>query len=124
MTPQDLQKLKKSLLEEKAQIELGLGSFANKNPAVKDDYQSHFHKSDQSDTLDEKAHGVTDFEEERAVEQNIELRLKEINEALKKISEGSYGICDKCSSPIDARRLKVMPIARFCVDCRKKAELL
>jgi DnaK suppressor protein len=120
----ELEKLKKFLLQEKTQIESELKDFTTKNPAIEDDYQSHFHKSDQSDTLDEKAHSVTDFEEDRAVEQNLELRLKEINETLKKIDGGSYGICDRCSLPIDSRRLKVMPAARFCVNCTKKVKLI
>ena len=124
MTPQELKKLKEELLAEATKIEGLLNEFTTENPIVKGDRQSHFHTTDSSDTLDEKAHGVTDSEQERAVEQNMELRLREIKETLKKIDEGTYGICEKCVSPIDARRLKVMPVARFCVDCTKKAKLL
>ena len=124
MTPKEQEKLKEMLLTEKEAIENELSGFASKNPVVKDDWQTHFHKSDSSDTQDEKARDVTDYEEERAVEQNLELRLKEINETLEKIEKGSYGVCDKCLSPIDQRRLKVIPVARFCVDCAKKAKLI
>lgn len=124
MTPQELQKLKKDMLAEKENIERVLGEFAIENPTVKGDYKSHFHAADQSDTTDEKAHSVTDSEQERAVEQNLELRLREINETLKKIEEDAYGMCEKCSSPIDIRRLKVLPVAKFCIDCTKKSKLL
>jgi len=124
MTPQELQKLKKELLVEKVNIEKILGEFTAENPTVKGDYKAHFHAVDQSDTSDEKAHSVTDSEQERAVEQNLELRLREINETIKKIDEDAYGTCEKCSSPIDIRRLKVLPVARFCVDCAKKVKLL
>lgn len=124
MTPQELKKLKKELLVEKANIEMVLGEFTTENPLVKGDYKSHFHATDQSDTSDEKAHSVTDSEQERAVEQNLELRLREINETIKKIDEDAYGVCEKCSSPIDVRRLKVIPVAKFCVDCAKKAILI
>ncbi len=118
-----MQKLKKDLLAEKANIEKILSEFTTENPVVKGDFKSHFHDSDQSDTSDEKAHSVTDSEQERAVEQNLELRLREINETLSKIDQDSYGICEKCSSPIDARRLKVIPAAKFCVNCIPKAKL-
>lgn len=124
MTPQELKKLKEELLVEATKLEGLLDEFTTKNPIVKGDRQSHLHQTDSSDTLDEKAHGVTDSEQERAVEQNMELRLREIKETIKKIDAGTYGICEKCVSPIDTRRLKVVPIARFCVDCTKKVKLL
>ncbi|MBI2669889.1 MAG: TraR/DksA family transcriptional regulator [Candidatus Yanofskybacteria bacterium] len=124
MDKNEQKKLKKDLLTEKTNIEKVLGEFTTENPTVKGDYKSHFHSADQSDTSDEKAHSVTDSEQERAVEQNLELRLREINETIKKIDENTYGVCEKCSSPIDIRRLKVIPVARFCVDCAKKAILI
>ncbi len=124
MTPQDKQKLKKGLEKEIELIEAELNKFTDKNPAVEGDFQTRFHKSDQSDTLDEKAHSVTDYGEEKAVEQNLESRLKDIRETLKKLDEGTYGTCDKCLSSIDEKRLKVIPVARFCFDCAKKARLI
>ncbi|MBI2063178.1 MAG: TraR/DksA C4-type zinc finger protein [Candidatus Yanofskybacteria bacterium] len=124
MDKEEQKKLKEDLLTEKVNIEKLLGEFTTENPVVRGDYKSHFHAVDQSDTSDEKAHSVTDSEQERAVEQNLELRLREINETLGKIDKESYGICENCSSPIDVRRLKVIPVAKFCVDCAKKVKLL
>ena len=112
------------LLKEKKTLEFELSRIATQNPAVKGDYRAHFHKAEPDDTLDEKAHSITDYEEERAVEQNFELRLREINETLEKIEKGAYGVCDKCKVPIDEKRLKVVPVAKFCFDCAKKARLL
>lgn len=123
MTPQELKKLKEELVAEATKIEKLLDEFTTENPTIKGDRQSHLHKTDSSDTLDEKAHSVTDSEQERAVEQNLELHLREIKETIKKIDAGTYGVCEKCVSPIDIRRLKVMPVARFCVNCTKKAIL-
>ena len=124
MTPDEVKKLKKDLLEEKKTLEAELNRIATKNPSVEGDYQTHFHKSEPGDTLDEQAHNITDYEEERAVEQNFELRLHEINDALRKIDEGIYGTCEKCLLPIDQKRLKVVPVAKFCFDCAKKATLV
>ena len=124
MDQQELKKLRESLAAEIAALEKQLGEFTTENPIVKGDRKAHFHATDQSDTLDEKARSVIDYEEERAVEQNLELRLREIGDTIKKIDEGAYGICEKCVSPIDVRRLKVMPAARFCVDCTKKAKFV
>jgi DnaK suppressor protein len=43
--------------------------------------------------------------------------IHEIEAALKRISEGTYGTCAKCGGPIDPRRLKALPTAATCVPC-------
>lgn len=45
-------------------------------------------------------------------------KLRLINEALQRIQEGEYGICLHCEQPIPARRLEVIPWAKFCVPCQ------
>lgn len=49
-------------------------------------------------------------------------KLLAINEALEKLKEGSYGICEECGEKIGRGRLKVMPLAKFCVNCQSKFE--
>jgi len=48
--------------------------------------------------------------------------LEEINEALKKIEEGTYGICEMCEEPIQEERLKIKPYAKYCIICREIIE--
>jgi len=43
--------------------------------------------------------------------------LFEIDLALKKITQGKYGICENCGKPIEKRRLKILPQARKCIKC-------
>ena len=43
--------------------------------------------------------------------------IRQIEAALKRISEGTYGTCAKCGKPIDPRRLKTLPIAATCISC-------
>ena len=49
--------------------------------------------------------------------------LREIDEALERIEDGSFGICDLCGKPIPKGRLAVMPHARSCVTCLNEQEL-
>ena len=49
-------------------------------------------------------------------------KLMAINEALAKIEEGNYGVCQECGEKIGAGRLKVMPLATYCVECQTKIE--
>lgn len=48
--------------------------------------------------------------------------LYELDDALKKIEEGSFGICEQCKTIISKTRLRVIPQARFCVKCQEKKE--
>ena len=48
--------------------------------------------------------------------------LYELDDALKKIDEGTFGICEECKSLITKVRLKAVPYARLCVKCQKRKE--
>ena len=48
---------------------------------------------------------------------SISASLAEIDRALQKLSEGTYGTCDRCGSPIPAERLEAKPAAALCVRC-------
>jgi len=54
-------------------------------------------------------------------QQQIE-ELEEIDNALKKIENGGYGVCEMCEDDIGFQRLKVKPHAIYCIDCREIAE--
>ncbi len=45
-----------------------------------------------------------------------------LEDALKKIEEGTFGICEECDAAITKTRLKAIPYARFCVKCQAKME--
>jgi len=46
----------------------------------------------------------------------------ELDDALKKIEEGTFGVCEDCKSLIAKNRLKAVPSARLCVKCQEKKE--
>jgi RNA polymerase-binding protein DksA len=48
--------------------------------------------------------------------------LYELDDALKKIEDGTFGICEECKSLITKTRLKAVPYARLCVKCQEKRE--
>jgi len=48
--------------------------------------------------------------------------LYELDDALKKIEEGTFGICEDCKVLISRTRLKVIPYARLCLKCQEKKE--
>ncbi len=50
--------------------------------------------------------------------------LLKIDEALRKLSEGTYGICEDCGEKISEQRLKILPFAIYCTDCQEHREKL
>jgi DnaK suppressor protein len=48
--------------------------------------------------------------------------MQQIDNALDKISIGSYGICEECLAEIDEKRLKILPFATHCKDCQELLE--
>ena len=45
--------------------------------------------------------------------------LREVEEALLRSREGTYGICQECEEPISPKRLQALPWAKFCVRCQE-----
>jgi DnaK suppressor protein len=50
------------------------------------------------------------------------LYIKKINEALKRMDEGTFGECDECGEDIELRRLEARPTATLCVSCKEEQE--
>jgi DnaK suppressor protein len=48
----------------------------------------------------------------------------EIDEALKRLEDNSYGLCLTCEKPISKKRLSAVPYAKYCVACQEKEELI
>jgi DnaK suppressor protein len=48
--------------------------------------------------------------------------LKKINEAIKRIEEGSYGLCESCDEAIELRRLQARPTTTLCIACKEEEE--
>ncbi len=74
-----------------------------------------FHMADQ---------GTDNFDREFSLnlvssEQDI---LYEIDDALRRIDLGSYGACEECGDRIGKERLKALPFAKMCIQCKEKAE--
>lgn len=75
---------------------------------------------------------VAEYMEQASLECDCELQLamkervikerKEIEEAIRRIEKGTYGICLECGEEIDLRRLLVKPTSKFCYHCQTRWE--
>jgi DnaK suppressor protein len=48
--------------------------------------------------------------------------IRKIKDALHRIEEGTYGICEKCGEDIPIARLKARPVTNYCLDCKNRME--
>lgn len=78
------------------------------------DYDDH----DPADAASETYERTKDY----ALDENYRGMLDCIAEALRKIDDGSYGLCDRCDTPINPDRLRAIPYATLCIDCQEKVE--
>jgi DnaK suppressor protein len=49
-------------------------------------------------------------------------RLREVEDALDRLEDGTYGICENCGAAINLERLKVLPFTTYCVSCQEQRE--
>lgn len=68
--------------------------------------------------------GTETFNRERdlSILEQVEAELRDVERAMKRLDDGTYGSCEACGKPIADERLAAMPAARFCVDDQAKAE--
>ena len=69
---------------------------------------------------EEEATETSELEKRLALEQGARELLAEVEHALQKFEQGTYGFCDKCGQPIDPARLEARPQASLCLKCKEQ----
>ncbi len=67
---------------------------------------------------EEEATESFELEKRLALEKRVRDSLADVEHALNKFEEGSYGLCDACGQPIDPARLEALPQASLCLNCK------
>jgi RNA polymerase-binding transcription factor DksA len=117
LDPQFLEEMKQKLLTEKERLEKELSGVATKDPTTPGGFSVKFpeYGNEEEDSVQE----VAAYEANLSIEQDLEKLYRDILAALKRIEDGSYGICKYCQKPIDQKRLQARPTSGACVDCKK-----
>jgi DnaK suppressor protein len=67
---------------------------------------------------EEEATESFELEKRLTLEKRIREQLAEVEHALQKFEDGTYGLCDNCGQPIDPARLEALPQASLCLNCK------
>jgi RNA polymerase-binding transcription factor DksA len=92
----------------------------------------HLHDESEDESTSELSHlaqhsadvGTETFEREKdfSILEQVEAELGDVDRALLRLDDGTYGTCEACGHPIGDDRLEAMPAARFCVSHQSEAE--
>ncbi len=106
----ELNHFKEKLLAEKDNLEKEVASYKAKDPA----FDNRLSESYDDDISEMEGHDRV-----AATENELRLRLEEVDEALKRIVDGTYGKCANCGQEISIERLEAMPTAKYCASCQE-----
>lgn len=67
---------------------------------------------------EEEANEALEMEKRAALEKRIKEQMVDVEHALHKFEEGTYGRCDICGQAIDPERLEALPQAYLCMNCK------
>ena len=116
----DTDRFRDSLLQERRRVQAAIDNLHEENPgSIADEtgedavYDNH---------LADTATVTYDRELDYTLEENSEHVLAEIDDALRRIDEGTYGTCTNCSTEIPPERLEARPWATLCIDCKRRRE--
>jgi RNA polymerase-binding protein DksA len=117
----DTNRYRTELLEERERVLSALANLRESHPGTLDDEVDEI--ADGSDThVGDTASATLGREIDYTLGENSEQVLAEINDALKRIDDGTYGACSVCGKEIVPERLEAYPWASLCIDDARKDE--
>jgi RNA polymerase-binding transcription factor len=119
----DTESFRATLLEERERVEKAIANLRDEHPGSLDEESEELsHTSDNH--LAETATATLGREIDYTLGENSEEVLSQIDGALRRIDEGTYGTCASCGGEILSERLEAYPWASLCIGCKRQAERL
>ena len=122
MSPSDRERFRTLLLDERRRIEAAIDHLREDHPGTIDDEVEEVSAGGSDNPLAETATATLDREIDYSLEENSEHVLDEIDAALKRIGDGTFGTCASCGREIAVERLEARPWASLCIDCKRREE--
>ncbi len=106
------------LEKEKDILEKELQKFAKKDEKLEGNWNTEYPRFNKETNIEEAGDEVEKYENLLSIEYSFETKLKNVNLALKKLKQGTYGKCEKCGKEMLIERLQACPEARSCTMCK------
>ena len=121
MTSNDNERFREALLDERKRVEHALASLRDQHPGSLDEEVEEI-AATSDNHLAETATATLGREIDYTLGENSEQVLADIDSALQRIDDGTYGTCVDCGREIPLQRLEAYPAASLCIDCKRSAE--
>jgi RNA polymerase-binding protein DksA len=121
VTSIDTERFRETLLEERKRVEHALASLRDQHPGSLDEEVEEI-AATSDNHLAETATATLGREIDYTLGENSGQVLADIDSALKRIEDGTYGTCVSCGQGIPLQRLEAYPAAALCIDCKRRAE--
>lgn len=118
MKTAQLEHFRKRLEEEQTRLSQERGDFGAEDPQSPGHFTPVYPESG-SNSEDDNAMEVAEFADDASIEARVESELRDVEQALKAIDNGTYGVCKYCGQPIDEKRLEARPASSSCISCKK-----
>jgi DnaK suppressor protein len=115
----DTDAYRKRLEEERSRLASALEFLERENPGSLEDELGEVAAGIDNHPGD-VATATFDRELDEGLEEGAQQTIDEIDAALQRIGDGSYGVCEVCGKPIGAERLSAIPWARLCIDDQRR----
>jgi RNA polymerase-binding protein DksA len=112
---------RKQLEEEKGRLLRAVDFLEKENPGSISEELGELAEGGTDNHLGDTATAMYDRELDEGLEEGARDTLVQIEAALQRIEDGSYGSCEVCGKPIGAERLSAIPWARLCIDDQRRA---
>ncbi len=122
MSTVDVEHFRELLLERREAVSAALNNLHRENSVSLEDETGELVSGSADQHLADTATETVDREIGTTLEEHDERLLAEIDAALLRIEDGTYGKCVNCDTPIPEERLEAMPWATLCIDCKRKEE--
>ena len=120
MSAIDTDRFREALLEERRRVEAALDNLHDETRGTL--YDDAGEETAFDNHLADTATETYDRELDYTLEENSEHVLAEIDAALTRIENGTYGKCTNCGKQIPEERLEALPWATLCIDCQRDQE--
>ena len=120
MSAIDTDRFREALVEERRRVEAALQNLHEENSGTL--YEEAGEETAYDNHLADTATETYDRELDYTLEENSGHLLAEIDAALRRIEDGTYGTCTNCGKRIPEERLEALPWATLCIDCQRDQE--
>lgn len=120
MTAIDTSEFRERLEAERGRLLNAVTFLKTENPVSLEDELGELGGLGADNHLGDIASATFDRGLDQGLEEGAQQTLREVEAALRRIDEGTYGTCLACGGPIGAERLRALPWARLCIDDQRR----